>query len=216
MSAHASARWLVAYDIAEKRRLGRVFRLLKKHGVPVQYSVFLVPASAQQMDRLIGQLAPLIDPRDDAAIEELGKLTGHAIAPHAVSEARGLYYLERLYNLPRKARYIRAGTRRVLSAAVERRRTHPTGVAIPARIEPRRITGPVIIPPLPTPEPSITFGEAGERLVDATHRDQIAASRIVIVRRDTRRIGLRRASSEVVVGPSINFTVRRYQGNSVA
>lgn len=132
----------------------------------------------------LGQLASfpdalavaMIDPRDDAAIEELGKLTGHAIAPHAVSEARGLYYLERLYNLPRKARYIRAGTRRVLSAAVERRRTQPTGVAIPARIEPRRITGPAIIPPLPTPEPSITFGEAAERLVDATHRDQIAAA----------------------------------------
>lgn len=65
MSAHAPARWLVAYDIADKRRLGRVFRLLKKHGVPVQYSVFLVPASAQQMDSLIGQLAPLIDPRND-------------------------------------------------------------------------------------------------------------------------------------------------------
>ncbi len=94
-----------------------------------------------------------------------------------MSEARGLYYLERLYNLPRKARFIRAGTRRVLAAAVERRRSQPviTPVA-PPRAEPRRTTAPAVIPPLPVPEPTITFGEAGERLVDATHRDQIAAT----------------------------------------
>lgn len=118
----------------------------------------------------------MIDPRDEKAIEELGKLTGHTIAPHVVSEARGLYYLEQLYHLPRRTRYIRPGTRRVLTAAVERRRTQPAGAAVAPRIDARRITGPVQIPPLPVPEPAITFGEATERLHDATHRDQIAAA----------------------------------------
>lgn len=65
MSARTPARWLVAYDIADRRRLGRVFRLLKKHGVPVQYSLFAVPASAAQMGALVVQIAQLIDPRED-------------------------------------------------------------------------------------------------------------------------------------------------------
>ncbi|HVV82489.1 MAG TPA: hypothetical protein VHE35_05390 [Kofleriaceae bacterium] len=122
----------------------------------------------------------MIDPRDDATIEELARLTGHTIAPHVVSEARALYYLERLYALPRKARYVRAGTRRVLTDAVERRRTHPAAGSppppVPPRVEPERLTAPVVIPPAPPPEPMITFGEAAERLGDATHRDQIAAA----------------------------------------
>ena len=42
MSQFKSSRWLVCYDISDKKRLGRVFRFLKKKGVPVQYSVFLV------------------------------------------------------------------------------------------------------------------------------------------------------------------------------
>ena len=144
--------------------------------------------TAEQLGVLpLGQLAAfpdalavaMIDPRDDAALDELGKLTGHAIAPYVVSEARALYYLERLYDLPRKARYVRAGTRRVLTNAVERRRTHATSAPLapsPPRAEPRRTTSPVVIPPLPVPEPMITFGEAGERLSDAIHRDQIASA----------------------------------------
>jgi CRISPR-associated protein Cas2 len=65
MSAHAPARWLVAYDIADKRRLGRVFRLLKKNGVPVQYSVFAVRASSAQMGSLMVEVAQLIDAKAD-------------------------------------------------------------------------------------------------------------------------------------------------------
>ena len=49
MSQNQQARWLVAYDIAHPRRLGRVFRLLQKHGVPVQYSVFSVDTTPMKM-----------------------------------------------------------------------------------------------------------------------------------------------------------------------
>lgn len=65
MSQFDSGQWLLCYDIRDKRRLGRVFRHLKKQGVPVQYSVFLVNASANRMRRLLGELALLIDPRAD-------------------------------------------------------------------------------------------------------------------------------------------------------
>ena len=57
--------WLVAYDIRDPRRLGRVYRCCKRAGLHLQYSVFLVRATAQQLDRLIRELESLIDPRRD-------------------------------------------------------------------------------------------------------------------------------------------------------
>ena len=65
MSLHANARWLVTYDIADPRRLARVFKFLKKQGVPVQYSVFQVDASAAKMGSLMVQMAKLIDATAD-------------------------------------------------------------------------------------------------------------------------------------------------------
>ena len=65
MSQNAAARWLVTYDIVEPRNLARVFKLLKKNGVPIQYSVFQVDASAAQMGALMVQTAKLIDVRTD-------------------------------------------------------------------------------------------------------------------------------------------------------
>jgi len=61
MSQHARARWLVTYDIADPKRLTHLFKFLKKQGVPVQYSVFLVEASAIKMASLIVQIAKMID-----------------------------------------------------------------------------------------------------------------------------------------------------------
>lgn len=65
MSQHGSAQWLVTYDIADPKRLGRLFRYLKKQGVPVQYSVFLVDASAAKMASLVMAMAQLIDAQED-------------------------------------------------------------------------------------------------------------------------------------------------------
>ena len=65
MSLNASARWIVTYDIAGKRRLPRVFKFLKKQGVPVQYSVFLVDASAAKMGGIMTRIAALIDKDED-------------------------------------------------------------------------------------------------------------------------------------------------------
>lgn len=64
MSQNESARYLVTYDIADPRRLARLFKFLKKQGIPVQYSVFLVEVSAVKMASLIAKIATMID--DDA------------------------------------------------------------------------------------------------------------------------------------------------------
>ena len=65
MSQHASAQWLVTYDIADPKRLGRLFRYLKKQGVTVQYSVFLVDASAAKMASIVIAMAQMIDAQED-------------------------------------------------------------------------------------------------------------------------------------------------------
>lgn len=57
--------WLIAYDIADPRRLGRVHRLLKKIAVPIQYSVFLAWLNERQLAWLVEQLRGRINVRED-------------------------------------------------------------------------------------------------------------------------------------------------------
>ena len=61
MSVGASAGWIVTYDIADKKRLPRVFKFLKRQGVPLQYSVFLVDASSAKIGSIMAHIARLID-----------------------------------------------------------------------------------------------------------------------------------------------------------
>lgn len=65
MSAHKIASWLVTYDVSHPRRLARVFKYLKREGIPVQYSVFSVDASNSRMEALMFQISMLIDPKED-------------------------------------------------------------------------------------------------------------------------------------------------------
>lgn len=65
MSQNQTAQWLVTYDIADPRRLAKVFKHLKKVGVPLQYSVFSVEASSAGMATLMAQLTRLIHAKED-------------------------------------------------------------------------------------------------------------------------------------------------------
>lgn len=60
-----TGQWLVAYDIACPRRLARVHRLLLAWGLPAQYSVFLLLATREAVNGLVGELARRIHPRQD-------------------------------------------------------------------------------------------------------------------------------------------------------
>ncbi|MFA7097301.1 MAG: CRISPR-associated endonuclease Cas2 [Gammaproteobacteria bacterium] len=72
MALNAPCLWLVAYDIADHKRLARVHRLLKQEGVPVQYSLFALRNTPQGVLRLKAKLADLIDHKaDDVRIYRL-------------------------------------------------------------------------------------------------------------------------------------------------
>jgi CRISPR-associated protein Cas2 len=57
--------YLIAYDICDPRRLGRVHRYLRGAGFPVQYSVFTARLNDRQLKRLMTGLAALIHPGGD-------------------------------------------------------------------------------------------------------------------------------------------------------
>jgi CRISPR-associated protein Cas2 len=78
------SRYLVCYDIAHPKRLGRVFRYLKMRGVHLQYSVFLCSLTWPELQGLKAELARRIDPEeDDVRIYPLpseGKVTALGLA----------------------------------------------------------------------------------------------------------------------------------------
>jgi CRISPR-associated protein Cas2 len=65
MALNAVKSWLIAYDVADPKRLARVHRYLKSKAVPVQYSVFVTRASAVQIGAIRSALAKLIDLKTD-------------------------------------------------------------------------------------------------------------------------------------------------------
>jgi CRISPR-associated protein Cas2 len=64
MSAHRRP-LLVCYDIADPRRLRRIFRELRDVALPVQKSVFLAELTAADLTGLLERLAEGIDPAED-------------------------------------------------------------------------------------------------------------------------------------------------------
>ncbi|WP_133716879.1 CRISPR-associated endonuclease Cas2 [Methylocaldum gracile] len=65
MPLNQAQTYLVCYDIADPKRLGRVHRLLREQGIPVQYSVFTAQLTAKELGRIIAGLVERIDERAD-------------------------------------------------------------------------------------------------------------------------------------------------------
>ncbi len=57
--------YLFAYDVADPRRLARVARLLERRATRCQKSVFLFRGDGSAVLRLLDELTPLLDVRQD-------------------------------------------------------------------------------------------------------------------------------------------------------
>ena len=121
----------------------------------------------------------MVEPADRMALEALKAKLGGKIAPYVVPELRALYYLERHFGTPRRARFIRtarAGTDPGELIGDDRRKTQPAGgIAMPPKLtlEPRRrrpSQAPVNLPVATV----LSYGAACERVDTASNREQIA------------------------------------------
>ncbi len=60
--------WLVCYDIADGKRLRRVYRLMRGFGDHLQHSVFRCLLSERQQAELEGRLVEAIKPSEDQVL----------------------------------------------------------------------------------------------------------------------------------------------------
>lgn len=65
MAAGQRRPYLLAYDIADPKRLTRVHHTVRAQGLPLQYSVFLLYGTAADVDRLLADLDRIIHPKAD-------------------------------------------------------------------------------------------------------------------------------------------------------
>jgi type II secretion system (T2SS) protein E len=119
----------------------------------------------------------MVDPTDAPAIEALGARLETAITPYVVPELRALYYLEKHFGTPRRARFIRTARPGTDPDAVaDRRRQQPAGgITMPPTLtlEPRRRRTSQM--PLTHAVPTaLGYPEACERIDLAINREAIA------------------------------------------
>lgn len=63
---------LIAYDISDPRRLGRLHRYLKKEAIPLQYSIFVTRTTRRKIREMIRTIRLIIhEKKDDVRIYEL-------------------------------------------------------------------------------------------------------------------------------------------------
>ena len=117
----------------------------------------------------------LVDPADQDVIAQVAARLGAEVIPYIVPELRALYYLEKLFGLPRRGRYLRSGSGRPDGDA-ERRRTQPAqGMVLPPSltVEPRRRRATSQAPLAASAQPTLSYAAACEQIDTATSRDQI-------------------------------------------
>lgn len=81
-------RHLIAYDIRDPKRLRAVHKIMRGHGFPFQYSVFVCDLTPVQRFRLLSELENAIDRAEDSvAAVEVGDPSDDArftyLGPHA-------------------------------------------------------------------------------------------------------------------------------------
>jgi CRISPR-associated protein Cas2 len=58
--------YLVAWDIADRKRLGRVHRRVRRHALDGQKSVYECRLTGAEREQLLRDVAALIDPEEDS------------------------------------------------------------------------------------------------------------------------------------------------------
>jgi hypothetical protein len=169
---------LTGYPLASPTQLdGADLDLLDKLGSEDAHRLRAIPLG--DLGNAETQSVAMVDPTDTVAITELSEKLGTKITPYVVPELRALYYLEKLFGQPRRARFVRDG-RPATDAEPEqtddRRRSQPAkGMVMPPAfvLEPRRRRTSSQMTLGSSVAHAITYGAACERIDTATQREQI-------------------------------------------
>jgi len=72
-------RFIVAYDVADPKRLRKTYKIMCAHGDPLQYSVFQCDLSASERMELIEKLTDMLNLKEDRIlIVDVGPAEGRA------------------------------------------------------------------------------------------------------------------------------------------
>jgi CRISPR-associated protein Cas2 len=86
----ARRRYLIAYDIAEPRRLRRICSIMESFGERLQYSVFLCDLSTPELLTLEGQVTATMNRTEDSVVRiDLGQV-GTSAPVHFLGRHRPL------------------------------------------------------------------------------------------------------------------------------
>jgi len=87
------AQWyLLAYDVRNEKRLRRVHYFCKKHGIPLQRSVFLVKADTVDLDEVVDGVRARVDDKvDDVRLYPVTHPGAIWAAGRQSDRLRGLY-----------------------------------------------------------------------------------------------------------------------------
>lgn len=172
---------LSGYPIATPTLLEEIDRsLVDKLGAEAAHRLRAIPLGyvGEHKDTVA---VAIVEPTHADTLDELAQKLGKPITPYVVPELRALYYLEKHFGLPRRARFIRTGRPGSESEPEHERRKQqpPAGMVMPPpfTLEPRRRRSSQA--PLAGERPSAgslvsSYGAACERIDTAENRDQIA------------------------------------------
>jgi hypothetical protein len=185
-------------DDADPRLLARLGAddAHRLRAIPLGY-LGRAPASGEEGEAATVAVS-FVDPTDTAAIRHVAARLGATVTPYVVPELRALYYLEKHFGLPRRARYLRSGPAAGAPpgggdvgpgspgspgspapggpAGAERRRSQPAhGMALPPTftLEPRR-KRPSSQARTSSVPIAVSFEAACGRIDAAPHRERIA------------------------------------------
>ncbi|HEY4240910.1 MAG TPA: hypothetical protein VGM88_13900 [Kofleriaceae bacterium] len=151
-------------------------RLLEKLGADAAHRLRAIPLGPLGTAETLA--VGFVEP-DATTIAQAGEALGATITPYVVPELRALYYLEKLFGLPRRARFLRtaSSTPGIVAEKTERRRAQPAaGMVMPPAftLEPRHRRRSTQTPILRAVPLALTYGAACERIDTAAHREHIA------------------------------------------
>ena len=76
--------YLIAYDIADPKRLQRVARKLQKAAIRCQNSVFVLIGNREDLDKAISQLTPIVnDKKDKNRCDDVNRRKGEQVNDRA-------------------------------------------------------------------------------------------------------------------------------------